>query len=476
MKVVFCSDHPSLKTAYGKCSRYAIEALVKCIGPSNLVVVGRTPNKYSIEYETDCRIVSCLNEEKDEYAQITLPRIINEFKPDIVITLGDFWMSDWVAKLPNKSKFKWMSWLPIDGAPIPASWIDTLKTVDMIACVTEWSKEVVYRKSPELLDTLFVLRHGVDNKIFYPVTSIEEKMEIKDKLGFKKEVPIIGCVARNCQRKNLPVLLAAFKKYLSSYVICNNRECPPTYHDEPKCGHCGGDVVWHKPPKDLTALYLHTEQNSKFGWDLDEMTYEMGLNQITTFPDSMTEAGMGDTEERLAMLYRAMDLFVMPTTAEGFCLPILEAMACGIPVIATDYSGHVEFASGSSILVPDTIRIRERITGMGRAIVSEDDLLAAMDLLYYNDPEEFMQKHIKELPWIEKQLDLIGVKEEKKWSRYTWKPPTGDELRKILSEKSVEVAKQLDWESIQERLCTLVESLHHDTSKPRVPTSYADVI
>ncbi len=39
-------------------------------------------------------------------------------------------------------------------------------------------------------------------------------------------------------------------------------------------------------------------------------------------------------DERLADCYRAADVFVMPSSHEGFCIPVLEAMACGLPVIA----------------------------------------------------------------------------------------------------------------------------------------------
>jgi GT2 family glycosyltransferase len=46
---------------------------------------------------------------------------------------------------------------------------------------------------------------------------------------------------------------------------------------------------------------------------------------------------------QMGSLYRSADSFVLPTKGEGFGLPILEAMACGLPVIATDWSGHTDF-------------------------------------------------------------------------------------------------------------------------------------
>lgn len=45
----------------------------------------------------------------------------------------------------------------------------------------------------------------------------------------------------------------------------------------------------------------------------------------------------------LAELYRSCDAFVLPSKAEGWGLPLIEAAASGLPIITTDYSGQTEF-------------------------------------------------------------------------------------------------------------------------------------
>ena len=54
--------------------------------------------------------------------------------------------------------------------------------------------------------------------------------------------------------------------------------------------------------------------------------------------------------EQTVHFYRAADLFVYPSLNETFGLPILEAMACGCPVVTSDTSAMPETAGGAAIL------------------------------------------------------------------------------------------------------------------------------
>jgi glycosyltransferase involved in cell wall biosynthesis len=57
-------------------------------------------------------------------------------------------------------------------------------------------------------------------------------------------------------------------------------------------------------------------------------------------------------DEHLPLLYQGAEAFVLPSLAEGFGLPILEAMACGTPVICSNTTAMPEVAGGAARLVP----------------------------------------------------------------------------------------------------------------------------
>lgn len=64
------------------------------------------------------------------------------------------------------------------------------------------------------------------------------------------------------------------------------------------------------------------------------------------------------TEEDLAALYSGCHVFVYPSLYEGFGLPILEAMACGVPVITSNNSSMQEIAKDAGILVDPRNKIQ----------------------------------------------------------------------------------------------------------------------
>jgi glycosyltransferase involved in cell wall biosynthesis len=105
-------------------------------------------------------------------------------------------------------------------------------------------------------------------------------------------------------------------------------------------------VASHTARKHLTALVPLADhvQVVVAGGHRPQFAREQGLERLRllgTVPD-----------ELLPGLYAGADVFALPSLYEGFGLPVLEAMACGTPVVVADTSALRETAGGAARVVP----------------------------------------------------------------------------------------------------------------------------
>ncbi|MEZ4736360.1 MAG: glycosyltransferase family 1 protein [Caldilineaceae bacterium] len=84
------------------------------------------------------------------------------------------------------------------------------------------------------------------------------------------------------------------------------------------------------------------------GWFYEQifaLVTELHLEKAVLFPGYIPNDELPDW-------YRAADAFVYPSLFEGFGLPVLEAMACGVPVICSDTGSLVEVAGDQALIFP----------------------------------------------------------------------------------------------------------------------------
>lgn len=104
----------------------------------------------------------------------------------------------------------------------------------------------------------------------------------------------------------------------------------------------------------------------RWGYEADYATIgEVGLREKILFKDWVPQ-------EDLAAFYNLADVFVLPSLYEGFGIPVLEAMACGCPVVASNTGNLPEIARGAALLVNP--RDPDEIAEAVRRVLTEDSL------------------------------------------------------------------------------------------------------
>jgi glycosyltransferase involved in cell wall biosynthesis len=81
------------------------------------------------------------------------------------------------------------------------------------------------------------------------------------------------------------------------------------------------------------------------------------------------------SDEELAALYRGARCLVFPSLYEGFGIPVLEAMACGTPVVTSAEGATAEVAGGAAVLV-DPLDADAIAAGIDEAAARHDELRA----------------------------------------------------------------------------------------------------
>jgi glycosyltransferase involved in cell wall biosynthesis len=98
------------------------------------------------------------------------------------------------------------------------------------------------------------------------------------------------------------------------------------------------------------------EIDADYAAALHRLVRERGLRDAVIF------LGHRETAE-IVELYRRCAIFVFPSTAESFGMPLVEAMACGAPVIASNTSAMPEIAADAAILrVLDDPALRQSLS------------------------------------------------------------------------------------------------------------------
>lgn len=176
---------------------------------------------------------------------------------------------------------------------------------------SNWSKAGLVRcgGDPDRID---VVPLGFDPKIFYPTTE-QERNPLRRSLGLADRFVFLN-VSAMTDNKGIGVLLRAF-------------------------------AIVHSSHPEAILLLKGLDDLYSSNQILAQMLKQLGISENVS--DNIRYVGITFSYRNLASIYHAADCYVSPYFCEGFNLPVLEAAACGLPVIITKGGATDDFTDPS---------------------------------------------------------------------------------------------------------------------------------
>ncbi len=168
-----------------------------------------------------------------------------------------------------------------------------------------------------------IIPHVVDSSFFHPLTA-EEKTLAKKRAGWEGMF-VVGAVGANTLRKKFDILIKAF-------------------------------ALFYGKMKKARLLIKTDRINSNGGFDLENLVNCHGVSSCVFINTEPLSAA------RMADLYGSMDIYLHTAEWEGFGLPVIEAMACGLPVAAPPIQGPGEILPYVDFLIEKSAVIRDGST------------------------------------------------------------------------------------------------------------------
>lgn len=182
-----------------------------------------------------------------------------------------------------------------------------------------------------------IIPHGVDSRLFRPIPE-PGRSRLKDSRGLA-ECFVVGSLGNNSRRKRFDLVIRSF------------------------------------------ALFAQARQNARLMIKTDRFVSLDGVD----LPALIKREGISDrveviakerTDQELVELYNLMDLYLNLSEWEGFCIPVIEAMACGVPVVSLPIQGPGEILPYRDTLVTGSL-VREE----GGSLLYEADPQAVCRVL-----------------------------------------------------------------------------------------------
>lgn len=304
MKIIIYSHPLNAQTGFGTVVRNLVKHLRKEHEIFILPVSGQSGSPTLIN---DIPILSCPATVHDsvKFAKIWAKHL----NADLIIQHFDVWMlpPNWIKEMPCPV----ITYAPVDCSPLPQNFREACEGAIM---------NVAMSRHAQSLFTIAGMRntyipHGVDLSLY------SFKADSREKYEMPKEAFIVGCVATNGSlRKNIAGQMFAFNRFAA---------------DKPNA-----------------IMFFHTQPNKVHsqGINVSRVIERFTLLEKFVFPDPDLYS-IGIHESLMPYIYSCFDVLLQCTLGEGFGLPIIEAQACGVPVIGTNCSAITEVIGAGGLTV-----------------------------------------------------------------------------------------------------------------------------
>ena len=309
MRLVWQSNSPTTNSGYGKMTALFVPRIAE------LHEVAAIASPYSfggspIEWNG----IPILGIARDTSGSDVILRNHEYFHADCTVVLADPFSLRRCAR--ELSQINLASWFPVDCDPLGCGDTEFLRESGAVPiAMSLFGKRILENEGAEPL----LVPHGYDPDIYYP----GDRHVYRDTLpGVTDDTLVIGLAAMNRDvRKGFFEQFAAFARFHARH--------PDTF------------------------LAVHSTPGANPGFNLHGMADRLGISAAVGFPDSYSyDLGL-ISEQQMATWYNGLDVLSLCSYGEGFGLPLIEAQACGIPVITTDASAMTELC-GAGFLVSGT--------------------------------------------------------------------------------------------------------------------------
>ncbi len=195
--------------------------------------------------------------------------------------------------------------------------LGSLNSEDWILCISQATKDDLCNYSNRINPSQVLVTHLAASELFYPCSNLQQIATTRNKYKIPPDGHYILSLCTLEPRKNIDHTIRCFSK-----------------------------LIQEKHLQDLYLVLVGTE-----GWDYHKIFDEISSHEA--LKNKIITTGYV-ADEDLAALYSGALMFVYPSFYEGFGLPPLEAMQCGIPVITSNTSSLPEVVGDAGIMVSPT--------------------------------------------------------------------------------------------------------------------------